>query len=168
MIEEMRDERQDIGRLMVIVYTGTERLPKVDPVVQNIRPGPAKGVSFEVSSPSRPPTTPCTWGCHSSRGASLRWRPAPGSTSIGATSATSYLSSKRTARWPSTSPSPYATRTGNRYEHDWDVQPAVLEGIRATGREGADDPAGQTFVRALRLAMATQEGPATPPATDRR
>ena len=53
MIEEMRDERQDMDRLMVIVYTGTERLPEVDPVpvVQNVRPGPAKGISFEFSAP---------------------------------------------------------------------------------------------------------------------
>ena len=34
----------------------------------------------------------------------------------------------------------YTDLTGNRYEHDWDVEPAVLEGIRAPGcgRPGGD------------------------------
>jgi hypothetical protein len=51
MIEEMRDERADMGRHMVIVHTGTERLPELQLVVENVGPGPAKGVSFEFSSP---------------------------------------------------------------------------------------------------------------------
>jgi hypothetical protein len=42
MIEEMREERADMGRPMVILRTGIERLPHVDLIVQNVGPGPAK------------------------------------------------------------------------------------------------------------------------------
>ena len=40
-----------MGRPMVRVHTGTERLPDLQLVVENVGSGPAKDVSFEFSAP---------------------------------------------------------------------------------------------------------------------
>ena len=54
MIEEMRDERGAMGRPMVIVYAGAERLVELQLAVENVDPGPAKGISLEFSAPFNP------------------------------------------------------------------------------------------------------------------
>jgi hypothetical protein len=132
MIEERRDERAAMGRPMVIVHTGTERLPDLQLVVENVGSGPAKDVSFEFSAPleasddsvlselplferglpSLPPGTRIDFP----------WDDLdhllPHLCQKGATSDEVSVRVR------------YADLTGNRYEHDWAVVPAVYEGAQ--------------------------------------
>jgi hypothetical protein len=144
MIEEMRDERADMGRPMMIVHTGTERLPELQLAVENVGPGPAKGVSFEFSSPLK-----------ASDGTVLselplfeRGLPAlPPGTRIDfrwddLDDLLPFLRENEDTADQTTVTVRYADLTGNRYEHDWDVVPAVYEG--AQQHRGIDE-----FVRAV-------------------
>jgi hypothetical protein len=133
MIEEMRDERAAMGRPMVIVHTGTERLPELQLVVENVGSGPAKGISFEFSAP-----------LEASDGSVLSELPLferglpslPPATRIDfpwdeLDRLLAHLREKETTSDEVRVTVRYSDLTGNRYEHDWDVVPAIYEGAQA-------------------------------------
>lgn len=128
-----------MGRPMVIVRTGVNSLPQVDLVVQNVGPGPAKGVCFGFSAPLEASdgsvlSELSVFG----RGLSplepgakiVCYRDDLGDllSHLRTDSATADHVTVR-----------YTDLTGNRYEHDWDIEPAVYEDIRGPGRRGVDD-----------------------------
>lgn len=50
-VQEMRDQREDMGRPLVVVYEEAEKLPNLELVVKNVGTGPARDISFEFSAP---------------------------------------------------------------------------------------------------------------------
>jgi hypothetical protein len=156
MIEEMRDERAAMGRPMVIVRTGTERLPEVQLVVENVGSGPAKGVSFEFSAP-----------LESSDGSVLSELPLferglpslPPATRIDfpwdddLDRLLAHLREKGASSDEASVTVRYSDLTGNRHEHDWDVTPAVYEGAQA--HRGIDE-----LVRAVEKGFSGTHGSA--------
>jgi hypothetical protein len=139
-LEELRDQRADMGRPLVVVYENLEKLPNVELVVYNVGSGPARDISFEFSAP-----------VVDSDGFVLSDLPifrrglaalAPGSRITcywDRLDALLFMLREQELADHIRVITRYRDLTGDSYETRWDIEPAVYEGIRNVERKDMTD-----------------------------
>ena len=148
----MRDQREDMGRPLVVVYEEAEKLPNLELVVKNVGTGPARDISFEFSAP-----------VVASDGFVLSDLPVfrGGLAALAPGSRITCYWDRLDALLPKLREKEladhirvitrYKDLTGDPYETRWDIEPTVYEGIMQRTPEVTLEPAsGQEDARSVR------------------